>query len=183
MKSRAIVLGIAPCLESDLSQIKNLNEFDFFAVGLDCSDRVSFDIQHACSYHPYEFPEFRSRRAAINGNLDYKTHSHQNGVIPQNGNVFKVDFIWPLVAKAPESGSSSFLAAQAAVGMGYEQVILCGCPMQGKNLIMPKAEGYHVFQAGWIKHVDILQGRVRSMSGWTREFLGSPDDNLIKGGD
>lgn len=179
MKRKAIVLGIAPCLEEDLFKIENLEMFDFFAVGVDCSDRVRFDIQHACSYHPHEFIDFRSRRAAIGGNLDYKTHSYKNGIVPQTSQIVKVDYIWPLVAKHPESGSSAFLAAQAAIGMGHEQVVLCGCPLVGSNQAKPKAEGYQVFQAGWVKYARLLEGKVRSMSGWTREFLGAPDNEWL----
>lgn len=170
MKDRAIILGIAPCLEEDLNNVSNHSLYDFFAIGVDCSDRVVFDIQHACSYHPYEFEEFRQRRKRIGGNLDYVTHSH---AIP-------ADRIWPLVARTPESGSSSFLGCQVAVGLGYRKVILCGCPMTGSNS-NPKKSGYETFRIGWQKHAKRMFGdKVRSMSGWTKEFLGFPDEEWLK---
>jgi hypothetical protein len=157
-------MGIAPCLESDLETLQMTAGgvlFDYMAIGVDCSDRVCFDIQHVASYHTSEFEIFKTRRKKIGGNLDYKTHSHE-------GNV---DYVWSLVDKSPYSGSSSFLGAQAAVGMGYDRIVLCGCPMQGNNNSKSKAK-YERFQVGWKKYGHLLQGKVRSMSGWTKEYFG-----------
>lgn len=169
MKNKIIICGIAPCLEEDLKNLFEMtrqDNFDFIAVGLNCSDRVLFDIQHAVSYHPKEFVEFKKRRKAMFGNLDYTTHSH----------IAPCDRMWPLVAPHPYSGSSSFLAAQVSIGLGYKKIILCGCPLQGNNLHSPQKSEYEIFQKGWTKHARKILGtdKVRSMSGWTKEFLGEP---------
>jgi hypothetical protein len=160
-----------------VARLDRENDYDYIAVGLDCSDRFLEPIQHAVSYHPNDFPMFRERRAKAGGNLDYITHSNVNGKI--RGNTIPVDRLWPLVAKHPFSGSSSYLGAQVAVGLGYQKVILCGCPMLGPNLLIPKASSYDVFQKGWIKYSHLLQGKVRSMSGWTREFLQAPTEDWL----
>ena len=171
----ACILGIAPCLEDDLNNLFKItvqNQFDFFAVGLNCSDRVLFPIKHAVSYHPKEFIEFRKRRKAVGGNFDYITHSH----------VSPCDRMWPLIDKSPFSGSSSFLASQVAVGLGYNKIILCGCPLQGNNLHSSNKNKYEVFQKGWIKHGTKVLGtnKVRSMSGWTKTFCGEPTKEWIE---
>jgi hypothetical protein len=171
---RAIILGIAPCLEDDLAQLGDHSLYDFIAVGLGCSDRVLFDIQHVCTYHTSDLEMFKSRRSVAGGNLDYITHSHTK---PKTG--VQPDVVWPLVGKSPYSGSSSYLAAQVAVGLGYDKIIMCGCPMEGKNLTNSRIVGYDTFQVGWIEHADKLQGKVRSMSGWTRKFLGYPDEHWL----
>uniref|UniRef100_A0A6M3MAM2 Uncharacterized protein n=1 Tax=viral metagenome TaxID=1070528 RepID=A0A6M3MAM2_9ZZZZ len=167
MKEIIIIMGIAPCLEEDLSNIfklQDLKEVDFMAIGLDCSDRVLFDIQHVTSYHQ-EFEQFKARRSKAGGNLDYKTHSHKP----------PADYIWPLVARSPLSGSSAFLGCQAAIGLGYEKIVLCGCPMQGKNFINKKATDYDKFQKGWVKFAPQMFGdKVKSMSGFTRDLMGFP---------
>ena len=164
-------MGIAPCLEEDLAQVKDHEIYDFMAVGLDCSDRVLFDIQHACTYHTEEFEQFKLRRQKISGNLDYQTHSHKQ----------PADRIWPLVAPSPFSGSSAFLGCQAAVGMGYKKIILCGCPMQGKNLINEKTQAYDAFQQGWIKYAPGMFGdKVKSMSGFTMSLLGYPTEEWLR---
>jgi hypothetical protein len=179
MKDWLIVMGIAPCLEEDLAEIcyGQSHKFDFLAVGMDCSDRVKFPIQHAATYHPNEFPIFKDRRNAIGGNLDYMTHSHANGTFADK--IIIPDRIWPLVARHPESGSSAYLGCQVGVGLGYLKIVLCGCPMAGPNLIKPKTNPYDAFQEGWIKHAHLLQNKVRSMSGWTRDFLGYPEKEWL----
>lgn len=179
---KIIICGIAPCLEEDLEEICSwaIEGFDYMAVGVDCSDRVKFDIQHAATYHPEEFVEFKKRRGTIGGNLNYKTHSHQNGIDKVTKEKIFVDYIWPLVEKSPYSGSSAFLAAQASVGLGYQKIILCGCPMTGKNLINPKSNGYDVFQKGWQKYAPEMFGdKIKSMSGWTKQFLGEPTEEWL----
>lgn len=165
MKDRIIILGIAPCLEEDLSKVANHDQYDFMGIGLDCSDRVLFNVQHFATYHTTEFPELKNRRQRAGGNIDYITHSHQQ----------PADRLWPLVAPSPLSGSSSFLGTQAAVGMGYTKIILCGCPMQGMNHDPNKRERYDNFQKGWLKFAkEMFKGRVRSMSGFTADLLGYP---------
>jgi len=166
-------MGIAPCLEDDLKEASKLVDFcsvDFMAIGLDCADRVVFEIQHMATYHVEELGQFRLRRQKIDGNLNYMTHSHKQ---PKNGE--QADYIWLLVAKSPLSGSSAFLGVQATIGLGYKKIILCGCPMQGQNLINKRATAYDKFQKGWIKFAPSMFGnKIKSMSGWTKEFLGYP---------
>jgi len=185
MNDIIIVIGIAPCLEEDLFNItsSSLYLFDYMAIGVDCSDRVLFDIQHAASYHPDEFIEFKKRRKSIGANLNYETHSHMNGRLNKGNNTFEevlVNHIWPLVAKHPYSGSSSLLGCQAAIGLGYNKVIMCGCPMTGQNP-NKKSHYYDVFQQGWIKFAPSMFGnKVKSMSGWTKEFLGCPTEEWLQ---
>lgn len=169
MKDRAIVMGIAPCLEEDLSKVANHELYDFMGIGLDCSDRVLFDVQHFATYHTNEFTELKERRKRAGGNIDYVTHSHQK----------PADRIWPLVAPSPYSGSSSFLGTQALVGMGYTKIILCGCPMQGPNQT-GKKERYDNFFKGWEKYaISMFGNKVKSMSGKTMQLLGYPSKEWL----
>lgn len=62
---KIIVVGIAPCLEEDLEFVKHNFDFDFMLIGLDSADRVLSDIQHVASYHPDEFPLFKTRRERV----------------------------------------------------------------------------------------------------------------------
>jgi hypothetical protein len=65
--------------------------------------------------------------------------------------------------------------------MNYGKVVLCGCPMQGDNLTPGKKTRYDTFQKGWAKHYDKLQGKVRAMSGFTKELLGEPTEGWLYG--
>ena len=89
-----------------------------------------------------------------------------------------VDYVWPTVNDV--SGTSGWAAAKMALLMGYEEVILCGIPIDAS----PYTTGR---PAKSFEHEDILEayrvaifndieyhGRVHSMSGWTRELLGPP---------
>ena len=75
-------------------------------------------------------------------------------------------------------GSSGLLAVAVALELGFRRIVLCGVPMT--------AEGEHYDRAGlwidagnyrraWLDRAGVLAGRVRSMSGWTRDMLGEPD--------
>lgn len=186
MKKVIVVFGIAPCLENDLEELSkliDLDSCDFMAVGLDAATRLTgranmkqfsrlLIIHHMATYHLEDLDEFRNRRQIAGGNLDYKTHTHEQ-------DKHSVDYQWPLVAPSPLSGSSSFLGAQASVGLGYKKIVLCGCPLIGVNLLVSAVRYYDLFQKGWIKYADKLEGKVRSMSGWTCEFLGCPDEKWL----
>jgi hypothetical protein len=163
MKKTLIITGSAPDVLDDIARLRDMMQCspDFMAIGLDAVDKYPRPIQYVATYHPAEIPKIKARRGSIGGNTDYKVISME----ARDG----VDIVEPF---RPPSGSSSHLGALAAIRMGYERIILCGCPLEGKN-----AEGgnYDNFRKGWEDKKSELGDRVRSMSGWTREFLGAPD--------
>jgi hypothetical protein len=86
-----------------------------------------------------------------------------------------VDYWW---RPARGMGSSSWSAMKVAKLMGYEEVILCGVPMEivpyqngipalTFNKHIPKYRQYIESDTHW-------HDNVYSMSGWTRELLGPP---------
>ncbi len=89
-----------------------------------------------------------------------------------------VDHWWP---EASSRGSSGWSGAKLAQLMGYDEVILCGVPLDpihyakrgpAKNFKSKKMLNY--YRAG--VEADVAwHAKVRSMSGWTRERLGEPD--------
>lgn len=181
MTGRMIILGTAPCLEEDLKILRDITarafpisagekRYDFLAVGLDCADRYLGRIEHAVSYHPREFkayvkdyktvPGFYERRAAAGGNLDYQTHTHSR---PELGHR-----VWPY---HQPSGSSAMLGVEVAIGLGYEKIIVAGCPLTDK--------GYARFQKGWDARLDKIKDKVRAMSGYPRQLLGAPTEEWL----
>lgn len=163
MKQRLIVMGSAPCLEADLAAIANMqaddakleDRFDLVAVGLDCSDRYLGRIEHAVSYHPKEFNEFRIRREKAGGNLDYETHTH---CMPELGHR-----VWPYFAP---SGSSAMLGIEAGIGLGYRKIIVAG--------VLLLEGSYARFQRGWECRLENIKDHVRAMSGFPKDLLGAP---------
>jgi len=131
-------------------------------------DKYAWPIKYVATYHPVEIPQIRSHRELAGGNTDYLVISME----AREG----VDIVEPF---EPPSGSSALLGVQAALRLGYKKIILCGCPLIGKNA----AGGtYETFQKGWRFHAAKLKDCVRSMSGWTADFLGRPTADWLLGG-
>lgn len=84
-------------------------------------------------------------------------------------------------------GSSGLYLAQIAVfELGYRRVILCGVPMDARpNAFRDEAgwSDHKTYRAGWRLAFanDEFRAAVRSMSGWTRDNLGAPSPEWLKG--
>lgn len=79
---------------------------------------------------------------------------------------------WPF----PGMGSSSLGACYVALAMGYDSVVLAGCPLDdtGHFYDPPRMKSNFTREAPtdiWQKAAQIFQGRVRSLSGRSREIL------------
>lgn len=83
-----------------------------------------------------------------------------------------VDHVWG----GPLGGTSGLFATRVALALGYEEVVLCGIPMDGSGRFYdpPWKQGGNLgTMAEWERFAPVFNGRVRSMSGRTRELLGS----------
>ena len=168
MKNILIITGAAPCVLDDLTALAMDDSMaDFMAIGLDAVDKYPWPIKYMATYHPVEILEIKARRESIGGNTDYIVISHES----KEG----VDIIEPLLP-GERSGSSALLGVQAALKLGYRRIILCGCPLTGKN---STGGAYETFHVGWEEKKKILKDCVHSMSGWTMEFLGAPTEEWL----
>ena len=77
------------------------------------------------------------------------------------------------------TGSSALLGTLWALAHGYQRIVLCGCPLQGKNKF--GGDYYRQFHSGWRYRYEEIKNHVRSMSGWTSEFLGKPTEEWLYG--
>lgn len=162
-----IITGSAPCVIDDLTAMAmDDSAADFMAIGLDAVDKYRWPIKYVATYHPAEIFEIRKRRETLVGQVDFAIISHEQH---EHVEIFIGEYWTP-------SGSSALLGVQAALAMGYRRIILCGCPLAGKN---DKGGSYESFRKGWEARVKELDGRVRSMSGWTRDFLGAPTEEWL----
>jgi hypothetical protein len=162
-----IIIGSAPCVQEDIAvALASLHEIDFMLVGLDSVTKYIGQVKYFATYHPAEIQESKERRAKSGGNTDWTIISHQ-----QHESL--VNIVIPL---AGPSGSSALLGVHAGMQQGYRKIIVCGCPLTGKN---DKGQSYEVFQKGWTAKFNEIKDNVRSMSGWTRELLGAPTKEWI----
>jgi hypothetical protein len=176
-----IITGAAPSVLDDVEAVpKSIPvgnggaffspAYDYMLIGLTAAGMHAIPCKYMATYHPTLIPEVKVRREAAGGNTDYIIISHE----ARPG----VSIIEPLLP-GERSGSSALLGAQAALKLGYSRIILCGCPLEGKNA---SGGAYDSFRIGWINKQKFLNDRVRSMSGWTKELLGAPTDEWLLSG-
>lgn len=164
-----VITGSAPCVNADIASVPGVCGFDYMVIGFAAAGMHTIYCKYMATYHPTEIPDIKKRREAIGGNTDYTVISH----IATPG----VDIIEPLLP-GERSGSSALLGAQAAIKLGYNRIVLCGCPLTGEN---DKKGSYESFRVGWTQKKKYLNDRVRSMGGWTQELLGAPTQEWLKG--
>jgi len=164
------VLGSAPCLDYDLDQVAGLAG-DVAAVN--CAGvRFLGKVQHWFTAHPEHFQKlppqlgykplplyWEEARAKAGGESGYFRHS----IIRLQG---VVDRVWP---EEWAKGTSTLLTTLAGLAMGYEPIILVGAPLSDERYKRLK------HQQTWLDFRGELIGKVFSVSGWTRDFLGSPE--------
>lgn len=107
----------------------------------------------------------------------------------------RVEWVW--AGLDPYFGLSGYFAMQIAYLMGFDQIILCGCPGDGtprffeSSVGRPDAYAYNDKNIMYQFHnemnrVPALKAKVKSMNGWTRHFFGSPkrfhEEHLFQGG-
>lgn len=78
-------------------------------------------------------------------------------------------------------GTSALYAVEIALALGAGRIVLAGCPMDdGPHYYGPPGESplgpwLELYRQGWMAALPEIKGRVTSLSGWTRDLLGSPD--------
>jgi len=162
---RAIVLGSADTIQSDLDSIGNMREgATIFAVnhtGFKFKTRIDYWV----TLHPECWHEWPQKRKAMGGNMDFISIGYNAQNKTPNG-MDKGSSDW--------GGMSGLLAVKCAFEEGFEEVILCGVPMTETPYFWGKDLHYNIlaYRKGWEKHLDKLKGRVYSQSGWTAGLLG-----------
>lgn len=183
----AIVVGTHPCWSDDYKEAaKKYPQHDIIAV----NEAVRLvKAKHLVTAHNENLQLFIDAHKEKWGCLP--DHVHVSDSNTSNNDIHK--HVWP----ASVSGGSAILAAAIAIRIGYERVILSGCPLSGGGgYPFPTHKG-HIYdpRVGDIKsnhslikcwHNQMVQmkedrpdiaGKIRSMSGFTKELFGGIDDN------
>lgn len=171
-----IIAGGGRCVWDDLSQIDQSKEWDVMCIN-DILMHFPSQVTHAYSNDDRWLKRWLSARRPR------YTQNHKKPVLHtcQKGEGMVV---WPI----PGHGSSGLNAIYVGLALGYEEIVLCGIPLDDSG---------HYFDPPWIKtnfvreigirngeikywanaKEHIFQDKVRSISGRTRELLGGPDNN------
>lgn len=173
-----IVVASAACVWKDLEAAGMAKNHDAHIHVMAVNDMLMHypgKVTHAYSNDHRWLPKWiaarREQLIRAYGGIDY-VHTCHHGA----------KYSWPW----PGHGTSSLNAVYTGLALGYDEIWICGAPMDN---------GPHYFDAPWaetnfgnLKREDgslpywtnaarsIFEGRVKSFSGRTREVLGAPND-------
>lgn len=162
---RLLVLGGASCVWDDIEAVMKaygtLDGFKICAIN-DIGAKFNGRIDYWASLHPEKMLNWMNERV---GNQDYATVAHLPYKLGKQHFIVKD---W--------GGSSGLFAAKFGIEQGFEKIILCGVPMNPTPHFFggPDWKEADAFWTAWQPKKAELQGRVFSMSGRTREFIGHP---------
>ena len=172
-KGRALVLGTGRTIWEDLSRA-NQKGCEVVAVN-NMILHYKGKVTHGCSLHPEEPELWKALRPAYHAEpCEVITHSQL-----ANGHKAKTDFTWYIDRGG--GGTSGLFATMLALALGYEQVTLCGIPMDAEgHFYDPPTQRDGCFKSDFVRNEWrecnqlYFRGRVKSMSGFTRDLLGCP---------
>lgn len=180
-----IVLGSADCALRDLSRAQ-IRFCDAPIIGVNDASKISA-LDHLFSLHA-EFLEQWAREQAERFGRQPLVHSAARKRADDDASARRiVDYWW---AGAHSGATSAWSAVRVAKMMGFERVIMCGCPLRATGYATDPRQDKHSRSLGLVAddHPMIKRFRKRlaeyvgegegegvfSMSGFTRELLGAP---------
>lgn len=180
MKNPIVLIGSAPCLYDDFDALPGWSEwppikYDYMAIGTSVIARDEELLSLVSYIAALDIGEDMPKIQQVRGRRKIKLISWT----PGEG----VDLVVPYKYPSPQaitgwSGSSALLGALGALRLGYKKIILIGCPLVGD---IPATSGarYEMYQEGWRNREAEVKGKVKSLSGWTSQFLGKPTEGWL----
>lgn len=177
----ALVLGGGNCVWDDVAAALDLGEFDGVLACNDVGAVWPGDLDAWVSLHTDKMGVWTERRAkaghapalAIYGQAQTRGRD-----APRADHT--VEFKFP---GQSHTGSSGLFALKVAlIDLGFDKAVLCGVPMHADERhffdIRPW-RGALSHRQGWKEALPVIRDQARSMSGWTREILGAPDEEWL----
>jgi len=177
---RALCLGSGACQAEDLGAAASFGivagqGWTLIAVNT-AAMRWPGPLPHWATFHADHFPQWISKRHDLGLPPAEKLWSADRRVIPKALDV-QIIQNW--------GGSSGMLAVTVALRLQAEKIVLCGIPLDMYQGHFDRDDKTWVdggnYRAAWEKQAPKWEGKVRSMSGWTANLLGSPDDEWLRG--
>jgi hypothetical protein len=170
-------MGCGRCIWDDLARVQDLDRIGTIAINnmiLHHKGRV----HHGVSMHPEEPNLWRALRPYYQCEGSHvTTHSYmKHGKI----GLTECDVVWGVI-EGSGGGTSGILAVMVGLALGYDEIILAGVPLDNTGHFydapgkQDKTFGSDFIKIEWRNAADkYFRGRVKSLSGWTRELLGAP---------
>lgn len=165
-----IALGGARGLWDELEEAQRLfPDADVGAVnqaGADYAGHLTLWV----TLHPEKFGDWQQWRARRLLNTSYTAVSHKLAAGA------RIDL---KKAQVFSGCSGLYLCQVAAINFGYDRIIVCGMPLTEDPHYFDETawQDARRYRRGWreASQQPELKGKIRSMSGWTRELLGGPE--------
>jgi len=170
----AIVVGGAECWQRDLMELQTMfrgNRVEYYVV----NDQIG-EFPHpvvACTLHPDKLPTWLGQRKnnGLEPPLELWCHDGARKLNPPRGKMLRD---W--------GGSSGLFAYQVAREHGHDKIVFCGVPMDSSpnGFRGQKWHAVTAFTRAWqTRHQEMLP-YARSMSGWTAQLLGKPNEDWLR---
>jgi hypothetical protein len=184
----ALVVGSADCMWEDVKAARALCAFD----AVYCVKRVGIHWPEAfqvwATLHPEYMDDYEAHRAKLGYPGGYEIVAPPSGEVGAHGHKGKiarrVSYKWPGMNASAASG---IYGAKVALDDGY-RVVLAGIPMtKTPHFIVHERHKSGAwsevgqFLIGFNEALPHMWGKVKSMSGLTREKLGAPDTAWLAG--
>lgn len=166
----ALVLGGADCLWDDVEAVEQLIGKPWPGPVVACNEAGAHwprRLHHWATFHPENFAQWETLRRQLGHPPGYVRWSNRN--VPEQADRLVQDW---------GGGSSGLIAVNVAMDMGWRSV-LCGVPLEERPHFHDRDDGRpwkyaNVHIKRWERNQQKLQGKVKSMSGATRQLLGAP---------
>lgn len=165
-----VIVGSGGGMWEDYYKIKDKG---WDVMGVNVGGQFLPSLTHLFSWHCKQITAIKAFRQAEFHGLEFLTHS----VREHPG----VDYVWYLTGGASMSGIS---AIDLCWLLGYRKVILCGVPMDDSGYFYGRPKNPDVCDK-WRKEEvqrlkDIYGESVKSLSGYTKEIFGYPEEELCQ---
>ena len=173
----AIILGGADCVWQDYESLKHLHDKAQIIAVNDAGYEFSGKLTAWATLHPEKMPKWKAKRQANGFDMDFITvgYGKKGFHIPSS-----VDY-WLECWRSEKSisGSSGLYAVQVAIELKFDEIWLCGVPMNtDKNIFRNEAwKVANDYRDVWLERLPELKGKVFSCSGWTKEVLNNAQAN------
>lgn len=182
----ALVLGGAAGVWKEAERASKLCRFSHVIACNDAAVAWPGRLDAFVTLHPDRLFGWLQDRKAAGRPAALKTVVHEGWKARMQSDDLKPDVVTEYLFEGQrDSGSSGlFCVKYALVNLRLPKAVVCGVPMQASHGHFFRARdwsGAHKHQKGWVQAMPHIAGRVKSMSGWTRELLGEPDREWAKG--
>ena len=190
-----LVVGSAPCLFNDVQKAvaachaKRIG-YDVMAIN---EAAGALEVDHIATMHAENMRLFRMKQAYLRGkDKHFTTHAVdriESGM--KFGDYAAVDHFWN---GANSCATSAFAGVKIGFLMGYEKIVLCGCPMNGGDgyyndgetdpgsvvnprfgFLDPEKGVVRSWKESAANYAEDFKDHIWSMSGYTREIMGVPE--------